>query len=254
MDKKIGRNDPCICGSGKKYKKCCEALKDNSDFLMEDPNLNRIRKSEGQIIHEHLLPYVSTNFGTKIFKEALDIFYGDFSRTEEIEQAFYECMFIPWMLFNWIREENIKAGWYLEKKIDSSILPEKLIGLLYLQKKSRSLTKYQLDFLEKICLESYYSFYLVEEVKRNQSITVKDLLLNTIHLVKEKQGNNSIEPGNILYSRILNYDNQVIFVGTAPIIINGDYIAEIDKLKLILKEKNNAENISPGDCSLNCVI
>ncbi|EIQ7094695.1 SEC-C domain-containing protein, partial [Enterococcus faecalis] len=21
--KKIGRNDPCYCGSGKKYKKCC---------------------------------------------------------------------------------------------------------------------------------------------------------------------------------------------------------------------------------------
>jgi hypothetical protein len=23
---KIGRNDPCLCGSGKKYKKCCESL------------------------------------------------------------------------------------------------------------------------------------------------------------------------------------------------------------------------------------
>ena len=23
MTKKIGRNDPCNCGSGKKYKKCC---------------------------------------------------------------------------------------------------------------------------------------------------------------------------------------------------------------------------------------
>ena len=22
-DKKIGRNDPCPCGSGKKYKNCC---------------------------------------------------------------------------------------------------------------------------------------------------------------------------------------------------------------------------------------
>ncbi|HMU88616.1 MAG TPA: SEC-C metal-binding domain-containing protein [Agitococcus sp.] len=22
---KIGRNDPCLCGSGKKYKKCCGA-------------------------------------------------------------------------------------------------------------------------------------------------------------------------------------------------------------------------------------
>ena len=20
---KVGRNDPCVCGSGKKYKKCC---------------------------------------------------------------------------------------------------------------------------------------------------------------------------------------------------------------------------------------
>ncbi len=25
---KIGRNDPCICGSGKKYKKCCGALEE----------------------------------------------------------------------------------------------------------------------------------------------------------------------------------------------------------------------------------
>ncbi|MCB1118770.1 MAG: SEC-C domain-containing protein [Chlamydiia bacterium] len=23
MDKKVGRNDPCSCGSGKKYKQCC---------------------------------------------------------------------------------------------------------------------------------------------------------------------------------------------------------------------------------------
>jgi preprotein translocase subunit SecA len=24
-EKKVGRNDPCPCGSGKKYKKCCGA-------------------------------------------------------------------------------------------------------------------------------------------------------------------------------------------------------------------------------------
>lgn len=26
MSKKTGRNDPCPCGSGKKYKQCCEKL------------------------------------------------------------------------------------------------------------------------------------------------------------------------------------------------------------------------------------
>lgn len=27
MDQKIGRNDPCPCGSGKKYKQCCLSKK-----------------------------------------------------------------------------------------------------------------------------------------------------------------------------------------------------------------------------------
>ena len=28
----IGRNDPCPCGSGKKYKKCCEAKEQAAEF------------------------------------------------------------------------------------------------------------------------------------------------------------------------------------------------------------------------------
>ncbi len=41
----IGRNDPCPCGSGKKFKKCCfakpVALPDNFAFVEED-NLDRL--------------------------------------------------------------------------------------------------------------------------------------------------------------------------------------------------------------------
>ena len=29
---KVGRNDPCFCGSGKKYKKCCEAKEKHKKF------------------------------------------------------------------------------------------------------------------------------------------------------------------------------------------------------------------------------
>lgn len=32
MGKKIGRNDPCPCGSGKKYKKCCLGKEDNPEY------------------------------------------------------------------------------------------------------------------------------------------------------------------------------------------------------------------------------
>lgn len=32
MSNKIGRNDPCPCGSGKKYKKCCYGREDNPEY------------------------------------------------------------------------------------------------------------------------------------------------------------------------------------------------------------------------------
>jgi SWIM/SEC-C metal-binding protein len=33
---KIGRNDPCHCGSGKKYKKCCRALDQETALAARD--------------------------------------------------------------------------------------------------------------------------------------------------------------------------------------------------------------------------
>ena len=36
MSKKIGRNDPCPCGSGQKYKKCCLGKEDNPEY--SDPS------------------------------------------------------------------------------------------------------------------------------------------------------------------------------------------------------------------------
>ena len=32
MTNKVGRNDPCSCGSGKKYKKCCEPKHKHKKF------------------------------------------------------------------------------------------------------------------------------------------------------------------------------------------------------------------------------
>lgn len=39
MDKKVGRNDVCYCGSGKKYKKCCYK---NNVYVVNDNNLAKI--------------------------------------------------------------------------------------------------------------------------------------------------------------------------------------------------------------------
>ena len=35
MSLKIGRNDPCWCGSGKKYKKCHEAFDEKMEMMKQ---------------------------------------------------------------------------------------------------------------------------------------------------------------------------------------------------------------------------
>ena len=35
MSAKIGRNDPCWCGSGKKYKKCHEAFDEKMELMKQ---------------------------------------------------------------------------------------------------------------------------------------------------------------------------------------------------------------------------
>lgn len=36
--KKVGRNAPCPCGSGKKFKKCCQKEVTTTDFFYTDPD------------------------------------------------------------------------------------------------------------------------------------------------------------------------------------------------------------------------
>ena len=43
MSNKIGRNDPCWCGSGKKYKKCHEEFDDKIAYI----------KSKGHEVPDH---------------------------------------------------------------------------------------------------------------------------------------------------------------------------------------------------------
>jgi tetratricopeptide (TPR) repeat protein len=65
---KIGRNDPCRCGSGKKYKKCClpkdealvvaEAAQQPSApplLVLEDDGLDALSNSVVDLIDEHRL-------------------------------------------------------------------------------------------------------------------------------------------------------------------------------------------------------
>ena len=69
----IGRNDPCPCGSGKKYKKCCLCLKTDHKILKED-NPSETIKLSSTITFEPLEDDLLDNFVTPSELEEINRF------------------------------------------------------------------------------------------------------------------------------------------------------------------------------------
>jgi hypothetical protein len=99
---KVGRNDPCPCGSGKKYKKCCAAKEDMSDLSLPEELLTGTRLDD----YMHLMQPISiyyhglTQFDKdrKELKKAVKDFEKDFQPGEE--SGINDGLFVPWYLFD----------------------------------------------------------------------------------------------------------------------------------------------------------
>lgn len=81
MSKKLGRNQPCLCGSGKKYKYCC--LTNNPNHLVskhaieksQEQLKNRVKKNLGDtiILHQNELPIKMSEVILELADELLEM-------------------------------------------------------------------------------------------------------------------------------------------------------------------------------------
>lgn len=225
-----GRNDPCPCGSGKKYKKCC--LNQDDIQTMADFEWRKLRQTEGDVIDTHLMPYVKKSYPSDMPKKAWDDFLlGNDDFTEEMKQLLGENMFLPWLLFNWVPDYP-------------HVLP-KLIAQQYIETRGRyNLVPYQKRFVEAMC-QSFYSFYVILEVVHNQSLLLKDIFLQTEHRVKERLGTHTLERGDIIFTRLVSLDGQTISVGMAPFAINPRHHFDLLELRESFRTDNQEATLTP---------
>lgn len=96
---KTGRNDPCPCGSGKKYKQCC--LQAQQPQQTEDFLWHQIRRAINGL-PEKLLKFSQNHWGSDALLEA----WGDFTLWNEEEfspDTPHMQLFSPSMAGNSIR-------------------------------------------------------------------------------------------------------------------------------------------------------
>ena len=173
----IGRNDPCICGSGKKFKKCClkeiessvsqpkHLLDKVSDWIIKDQRLSFLFK---RLIDEHIRGELTIEAASRL----MDAFIFDF-------------------------------------RVDGAISPYEI----YIQKaKIDEVEKRDYEDLGK----NRFSIYEVISVQKGAGMQVRDLIHGGDLFVSERLGSHQITPGFILFCRVAPFRGGHSIISSSP--------------------------------------
>ena len=222
---KIGRNEPCPCGSGKKYKRCCYgnevAAFIPDEAWMHDPDWYKIRLTESEVV-QGILDFGVRRYGDEFLPEALAEF-GNWGE-HPVDDQHLDTIFIPWVAFNWIPETD---------EDESAELP---LGLECLRENAGRLDDYKQRFILTACSQPF-SFFSVTGVAEGSSLELRDVFLDRTFTVKEAQASGTLRRGDIIFARVVPLDGQAIVVGMSPVAIPpSEHIGLLDIRDEIKKE------------------
>jgi hypothetical protein len=213
----VGRNDPCPCGSGRKYKKCC-GKGEPAALGPKEPSHRRgsSRGSENEKekedlrgpdarFHEQLyaeLYRLARNSMTRREQEeALVRYFGPDFRGKGIqdvhpkmEPAWAPTTFFEWLVFDYRR----RSGRTLSEE--------------YLERKGWTLDARSRALLEG-AMGTCMSLYRVEEVRPEEGLTLRDLFRGGTVEVLERLGTRELVRWDILAARIQEMDGGPRFTG-----------------------------------------
>ena len=205
MPPEPGRNDPCPCGSGRKYKHCCLKASEATDFLWR-----QVRFAEGRLIPE-LFELAIAERGAGFLEAALDEFFaghGVPTKYEESEQ--FGTFFVPWCVLEFVANRHDRQG--------VAGAPAEPVAAAYLRQHRDRLTPVERAFLEA-GVTSPMSFYAVTRTIPGREIALHDILTGADIVVRERTASQSVTAGGVLFTRVVTVDGMSIMVGCSPILI-----------------------------------
>lgn len=184
---KAGRNDPCPCGSGEKYKKCClvkETAARSEDVLF--------REAEAALM-ERMLPFAEEAFGENAIEQAWVLFLDEMTEVAFDPEDPLNLLFIPWFLFNWVIETP-------EDKPSTQAPLNKTVAEAFLETEDASA-------LEKDIIRASnrrpLTFFEVLEVNKGQVLKLQDLMQDRTLHVEEDTASQTLKVGELIIGSIM---------------------------------------------------
>ncbi|MGD9546689.1 MAG: YecA family protein [Candidatus Krumholzibacteriia bacterium] len=179
---KLGRNDPCHCGSGRKYKNC---------HLQQDEEAARAQTEEPPETKISLL----NSFFHRVLEFALDRFRWDWrlhrldfdDAEDQIELA------LPWSVYGFEIEGKTALAWFLEEHL-ADLSPEE-----------RDLAAAQ--------QEAWLSVWEATEVTPGEGMVLRDHLSGEVRRVRERSGSRSLIRYDSLLGRVIAFEGGYVLDG-----------------------------------------
>ncbi|WP_307345027.1 YecA family protein [Metabacillus malikii] len=184
---RIGRNDECPCGSGKKYKTCCMK---SSVVSLED-----IRDRELNSLQEELIVYATTHYD-EVLTDVMDEFLREESFTDIAEEIILFYMTV-WIIFS-------------VEYVDDRTIIKDFIGQKEKENKLRPSTIAQLENWQGATA----SFSVVRKVIDAQHIEIEEILSEETRVVKVDEDQLGIEEGQVLMGFLLPYGSYDVYYST----------------------------------------
>jgi len=198
---KAGRNDPCPCGSGRKYKKCC----------LQEPDAGQAYRrisTACDTLMDRLLQFADKELREDTLDVAMEEFFRNPKEGKDYETfEGFSQLFVPWALFTWHFEEG---------GMQNPPLPlNATIAELFEQKKGK-----KLEMLERKILlgagRPPLSFCEILGTTPGESFRCLDIMTGATKTVAEQSASRVLQPGEVYYCSTASVDDLEILLGTSP--------------------------------------
>ena len=199
---KVGRNDPCPCGSGKKYKKCCLLAETAAVETPEEFLRRRIRAVKSNLT-EDLLRFVNNQFKPGLMQEAWEDFTGGSELWDD--ESPHMAVFMPWFLHAWYPTRG-NTG-FPELAARKATIASEWVCL-----KRRHLDALLVRYIEAWAAATY-SFHEVVRVEPGRGFLLRDLMLETETFAIEHSASRTVGAGDSIFAQIVRVDGLAMIEG-----------------------------------------
>jgi hypothetical protein len=210
---KAGRNDPCPCGSGRKYKHCCLLKETASVTDLHEQTWRRVRAAiDGYAAS--MLRFVTEAYGPGAIHQAwLEFTIGRRDKLIDSDRFApgdpHTELFFSWLFHKW--SPKASKGNRISDAAFDGVPPTRA----YLIRRGGRLDPLLRSYLEA-CLTAPFAFYEIQGCKPGAGFTARDVFAGTELKVREHSASATLKDGDIVFGQIVEVSGIALVEAVSP--------------------------------------